>query len=129
MESEIKSHTDKNTWTLVKRPPNTKVINRMWILTEKREGESLRYKARYVAKSFSQRQGIDYDQTYAPVVHQQSIRVLISHAIMNGSFIRHVDIKTAYLNSELDEQIYMNQPFMFERVREWFANSTKQSMD
>lgn len=115
MTNEYESLTSKKTWTLVEPPPNAKIIGRMWILREKFEPEGKWYKARFVARGFTQKQCDDFSDTYAPVVHQSSVRLLMSHAVNNEMKLFHIDVKTAYLNSELTETIYIRQPYLFER--------------
>ena len=112
MDEEIKSLEEKGTYYLIKRPPKTKVVKNRWILTKKEDG---RYKARLVAKGFTQKFGVDYQETFSPVIRCTSIRLLLSHANASGMLIHHVDVKNAYLNSPLQETIYMEQPYLFER--------------
>ena len=114
MDDEIKSQHASKTWSLVKRPENAKVIDSMWVLTKKHEDGYIRFKARLVAKGFAQRSGIDYTETFAPVMRSSSIRLLLSLALNNDMFVHHVDIKTAYLNSKLDKVVYMRQPYLYE---------------
>lgn len=113
IEDEYRSLMSKNTWTLVRPPPGAQVIGSMWILREKFESDGKRYKARFVAKGFNQKDAGSHD-TYAPVVHQSSVRLLMSHAITHNMKLYHIDVKTAYLNSNLNETIYIKQPYMFE---------------
>ena len=72
--------------------------------------ESKRYKARLVAKGFSQKYGQDYDQVFAPVVKQTTLRTLLAIASMNGMTVQHIDVKTAFLNGYLENDIYLKQP-------------------
>ena len=111
MDNEYYSLISKNTWTLVLPPQNAKVIKTRWILSKKNENPGIRYKARLVAKGFTQRPGVDFDETYAPVIRGSSIRLLLAHACKNNLKIHHVDVKTAYLNADLAEEIYIDQPF------------------
>ena len=73
-------------------------------------GEVERYKARHAAKGFTQKPGIDYDETFSQVVRYSSIRTLLAFAVQNGMIIHQMDVVTAFLNGTLNEEIYMEQP-------------------
>ena len=115
MDNEYQALMRNGTWTLTEAPKNAKIIKTKWILTKKPDGESVKCKARLVAKGFDQRDGIDYDETYAPVLRSSSIKVLLSHALKNDLQIHHVDVKNAYLNAPLENDIYVEQPFGYEK--------------
>ena len=104
------------TWEIVKLPPNKKIVGCRWIFTikHKADGSIERYKARLVAQDFTQTYGIDYDETFAPVVKLNSIRVLLSIAVNLDWPLLQFDIKNAFLNGDLDEEIYMRIPPGFE---------------
>lgn len=112
MDEEIKSHGDNHTWSLVKLPEGRKAIKAKWVFKTKRDenGEILRYKARLVAKGCSQKYGIDYDETYSPVVRYSSVRLLIALAVQKKMKIHQMDAVTAFLQGDLDEDIFMEQP-------------------
>ena len=74
------------------------------------DGSVEKYKARLVAQGFGQKAGIDFFDTYSPVVHITTIRVLLALASIHKLFIHQMDVKTAFLHGDLDEEIYMNQP-------------------
>ena len=74
------------------------------------DGTIDKFKARLVAKGFTQKDGIDYFDTYAPVARISTIRVLVALASMHNLVIHQMDVKTAFLNGELQEEIYMEQP-------------------
>ena len=114
LDEEYAALIKNETWILVQRPKDAKLIKTRWILTKKQEGESTRYKARLVAKGYNQQHGIDFDETYAPVLRSSSIKVLLSHALNNHLEIHHVDVKNAYLNAPLNEVVYVEQPFGYE---------------
>ena len=114
MDDEYNSLISNNTWTLTKAPEGAKIIKTQWILTEKNEVSGIRFKARFVAKGFTQRPGIDFTETFAPVMRKSSVRLLIAFACRNKMLIHHVDVKTAYLNADLAEEIYIDQPFGYE---------------
>ena len=119
-KDEIESIVKNKTWTLVDLPPNRKPIGCRWIFKIKHNasGNVERYKARLVAKGYSQTHGIDYDETFAPVVKFSSIRILLAIAARHNLEIQQMDVKTAYLNRELEEDIDMRQPEGFIKVGE-----------
>lgn len=116
MEEEWKSHQSNRTWSLVPLPPGRKSIKAKWVFKAKRNdaGEVIRYKARLVAKGCAQKHGIDYNETFSPVVRYASIRFLIALAVKNGYKIHQMDAITAFLQGDLDEEIFMEQPECYE---------------
>lgn len=116
MNEEIANLVEKNTWVVVKRPLNKNVVGCKWVLKIKRKSDGTidRFKARLVARGFSQIPGIDFQETFSPVVKRKTIRVLMSLAVERGWSQEHIDVQSAYLNSELTEEIYMEQPLYFE---------------
>jgi hypothetical protein len=108
-QSEYDSIQAAGTWTLVPLPPGRKAIRCKWVFKIKRlsHGAIDRYKARLVAKGFSQKPGVDYNETFAPVAKFCSIRALVAYHDLE---IHQMDVKTAFLNGELDVDIYMVQP-------------------
>lgn len=115
MVDEFNSLQENNTWELTELPPNRKPIHCKWVFKSKRgaDGTIHRYKARLVAKGFTQRKGIDYDETFSPVVRYSSIRLLIPIAAKYDLDINQMDVVTAFLHGEIDEEIYMFQPSGF----------------
>lgn len=111
-QSEMDSLQSNETWTLVDLPPGRKPITCKWIFSikMKENGSVDRYKARLVVRGFSQVEGIDYDETFAPVVRYDSIRVVLAVSSCLDYEIDHMDVATAFLNGELEEEIYMQQP-------------------
>lgn len=112
IEDEYKSFEQNKAWTLTQLPAGKKAVKCKWIFKKKlgSEGQLLRYKARLVAKGFTQEYGIDYKETYSPVVRYSTIRTLIALAVNLDLHIDHMDVKTAFLNGELQETVYMEQP-------------------
>ena len=112
IRSEMSSLMRNETWSLVPRPVNKNVVGSKWIFKLKRnpDGSIERYKARLVAQGFTQVHGVDYNEVFSPVVKFTSIRTLFAFANDNNYEIHHMDVKTAYLNGELDHEIYMEQP-------------------
>lgn len=117
MKEEYDSLMQNGTWKLTRLPEGRKPLKNKWIFKIKyrQDGSIERYKARLVIKGYSQIYGIDYDQTYAPVVRYASIRYLLAMAVQEDMEITQMDAVTAFLQGELDnEDIYMVQPEGFE---------------
>src|SRR5437667_775970 len=112
MEEEIQSIIDNKTWELSDLPLNRQVIGTKWVLKKKRDGidNVTRYKARVVAKGYSQIAGLDFTETFAPVVRIESIRTLLAIAAFYNLYILHADAKTAFLNGNSDLELYVEQP-------------------
>ncbi|GJR41378.1 retrovirus-related pol polyprotein from transposon TNT 1-94 [Tanacetum coccineum] len=112
IQSEIDSIVHNNTWKLVDLPSGHKPIGHKWIFKKKLrpDGTIEKYKARLVAKGYRQKEGQDFFDTYSPVTRITSIRTLIAIAAIHNLIIHQMDVKTAFLNGELDEEIYMQQP-------------------
>lgn len=116
MKEEYMSLQDNKTWNLVDLPPNRKAIKNKWVFKLKKNeaGEISRFKARLVVKGCSQRFGIDYSETYSPVVRYSTIRYLMGLAAKLDLDINQMDAITAFLQSDLNEDIYMAQPEEFD---------------
>jgi hypothetical protein len=101
-----------NTWVLVDLPLGSKPIGCKWIFRRKYnyDGSIQTFKARLVTKGFRQNEGIDYFDTYAPRVRITSIRVLMALASIYDLYVHQMDVKTIFLNGDLDEKVYMEQP-------------------
>jgi hypothetical protein len=112
MKEEMASIEQNNTWKLVNLPPGHKAIGLKWVYKVKRDegGAIVKYKARLVAKGYVQKQGIDFDEVYAPVARMESIRMLLAVAAQEGWAVHHMDVKSAFLNGELEEEVYVEQP-------------------
>jgi len=112
INDEMDSLQSNETWHLTELPPGCKPIGCNWILKKKLkpDGTIDKYKARLVAKGFRQRENIDFFDTYSPVTRITSIRVLISLAVVYNLIVHQMNVKTAFLNGELEEEIYMEQP-------------------
>ena len=101
-----------HTWELVDLPPGAKTIGCKWIFKRKLKQDKFieKYKARLVAKGFKKRKDVDYFDTFALVTRITSIRVLITLASIHNLVIHQMDVKNAFLNGDLEEEIYMEQP-------------------
>ena len=112
MRSEIDSMDANQVWNLVDPPDGVRPIECKWIYKKKRDmdGNVQVYKARLVAKGFRQVQGIDYDETFSPVAMLKSIRIILAIAAYFDYEIWQMDVKTAFLNGNLEEDVYMIQP-------------------
>ena len=108
----LKSHIENDTRDLVELPNGRTSIGCRWVFKIKHQinGRVERFKGRLVAKGYAQKYGIDYDETFSPVVRFSSIRALLAFAVQNGMLIHQMDVETAFLNGNLDEEIYMDQP-------------------
>jgi hypothetical protein len=115
MRSEIDSMDDNKVWNLVDPPDGVKPIECKWIYKKKRDmdGNVHIYKARLVAKGFRQVQGVDYDETFSPVAMHKSIWIILAIAAYFNYEIWQMDVKTAFLNGNLTEDVYMTQPERF----------------
>ncbi|KAM1925822.1 hypothetical protein ACFX13_033067 [Malus domestica] len=112
INDEMDSLESNQTWHLVDLPPGCKTIGCKWILKRKLkpDGSVEKFKARLVAKGYRQRENIDFFDTYSPVTRITSIRVLFALASIHDLVVHQMDVKTAFLNGELEEEIYMDQP-------------------
>ena len=111
-DAEYQSLLENETWDLVELPPGCKPISCKWVFKVKHDetGKIERFKGRSVAKGFLQKYGIDYDETFSPVVRFSSIRALLAFGVSRKMLIHQMDVVTAFLNGTLDEEIYMEQP-------------------
>lgn len=112
MDDEMQAHKLNNTWTLVDRPSGARTVKGKWVFKKKCDdkGKIIRYKARYVAKGYSQLHGVDYNDTFSPVVRHSSIRFLFAVAVKLRLKIHQLDVVTAFLQGDLEETIFMEQP-------------------
>ena len=112
MQDERKSLHENHTYELVKLPKGMRALNNKWVFIVKVEKHNLkpRYKARLIVKGFGQREGIDFDKIFSPVVKMSSIRTVLGLAASLNLEIEQMDVKTAFLHGDLEEEIYMEQP-------------------
>ena len=114
---EINALEKNGTWEITELPKNKKPVGCKWVFTikYKSDGTIERYKARLVAKGFTQTYGIDYTETFAPVAKLNTVRILLSLAANLDWPLHQLDIKNAFLNGDLDEEVYMTIPPGFEK--------------
>ncbi|QRW07704.1 Copia-like polyprotein/retrotransposon [Ceratobasidium sp. AG-Ba] len=112
MIEELKSIEQHQVWTLVDRPVGKNIVKCRWVFDYKRDsdGEIIRHKARLVGKGFSQRPGVDYVEISSPVAAADSLRTLLSIVAALDLELLQIDVKTAFLHAELEEEIFMEQP-------------------
>ncbi|KAK1613923.1 hypothetical protein QYE76_019440, partial [Lolium multiflorum] len=115
MKSEMGSIYDNQVWTLVDLPDSRKAVENKWIFKRKTDadGNITVYKARLVAKGFRQIQGVNYDETFSPVAKLKSVRILLAIAAFFDYEIWQMDVKTVFLNGDIEEELYMVQPKCF----------------
>lgn len=115
MDVEMGAMKENNVWTLVDLPPGKKVIRSRWVFKLKRDtdGNVERHKARLVARGYTQKPGIDYGETYSPVVKFSTVRTLLALAASENLLVDHMDVTSAFLYGDIDRDIYMEQPAGF----------------
>src|SRR5437763_12247188 len=112
MDEEYGALMKNHTWRLVPPRKGNNIIDCRWIykIKHKADGSIDRYKARLVAKGFKQRYGIDYEDTFSPVVKAATIRLVLAVAVSRGWSLRQLDVKNAFLHGVLGEEVFMRQP-------------------
>ena len=112
MKKEMESLYENEVWDLVEPPKGRKIVGSKWVFKEKMgaDGTTEHYKARLVAQGFSQKRGLDYDETFSPVVRTESVRSMIALAAKDNLLLHQIDVTTAFLNGTLEEEVYMKQP-------------------
>jgi len=112
MEQELASVEQNSTWELVNLPAGHRPISLKWVFKLKKNklGAVIKHKARLVAGGFVQQEGIDYDDAFAPVARMESVRVLLTLAAQEGWRVHHMDVKSAFLNGDLKEEVFEQQP-------------------
>ncbi|RVW83276.1 Retrovirus-related Pol polyprotein from transposon TNT 1-94 [Vitis vinifera] len=116
VQDEIDALEKNGTWTITDLPVGKRPVGCKWIFTikYKADGSVERFKARLVARGFTQSYGIDYQETFAPVAKLNTIRILLSLAVNQDWCLQQLDIKNAFLNGDLEEEVYMEIPPGFE---------------
>lgn len=116
MVEEYSSIMKNSVWEVVPRPEDKYVVGSRWLYKIKHavDGSVEKFKAQFVAKGFSQKEGVDYDETFAPIARYSSIRAIISVAAQMGWRIHQMDVKIAFLNGVIEEEIYIEHLEGFE---------------
>jgi ATP-binding cassette subfamily B (MDR/TAP) protein 1 len=111
MDDEMDSLSSNQTWELVELPEGKRALHNKWVYRIKEESDgSKRFKARLVVKGFEQKQGIDYTEIFSPVVKISTIRCVLNIVAVENLHLEQLDVKTAFLHGDLEEDIYMHQP-------------------
>lgn len=119
MQEELNQFQRNDVWDLVPKPCQKNIIGTKWVFRNKlnEKGEVTRNKARLVAQGYSQQEGIDYTETFAPVARLEAIRLLLSYAINHDIILYQMDVKSAFLNGVIEEEVYVKQPPGFEDLK------------
>ena len=111
-DSEFESLIENGTWELVPKPEGKNIVGNKWVFKVKRDenGDVQRYKARLVAQGYSQTEGVDYNEVFSPVVRNTTIRSLLALSNAKDWEVHQMDVRTAFLQGNLEEEVYMRQP-------------------
>ena len=114
VKEELQCFDDNEAWELADAPDSGTIVKCKWVLKKKCDGENnVRYRARLVAKGYNQKCGIDYTETFSPVVRHTTLRLLFALSVQLNLDTAHLDVKTAFLNGDLEETVYMQKPDCF----------------
>ena len=115
MQEELNQFERNEVWELVPGPTDQTVIGTKWVYKNKADelGNITRNKARLVAQGYNQEEGIDYEETFAPVARLEAIRILLAYVCFNNFKIYQMDVKSVFLNSYINENFYVEQPSLF----------------
>jgi hypothetical protein len=119
MHEELENFERNQVWILVEPPRDVNVIGTKWGFKNKQgeDGEVVRNKARLVAQGFSQVEGLDFVETFAPVARLEAIRILLAFAAFKGFKLYQMDVKNAFLNGVIQEEVYVRQPPGFKNLK------------
>ena len=112
MDEEIKMIEKNHTWELMQKPKDKEIIGLKWVYKIKynEDGTILKHKARLVTKGYSQLPGVDFKETFSPVVHMETIRIVLALTAQLKLQVYQLDVKSAFLNGEIEEEVYVEQP-------------------
>ena len=112
MQAEMKAIEANKTGDVSSLPDKQKAIGLKWVFKIKKDpsGKVVKHKARLVAKGYAQVQGVDFNEVFAPVVRIETVRVILALAAQGGWQVHHMDVKSAFLNGDLTENVYVKQP-------------------
>ncbi|GKD68927.1 retrovirus-related pol polyprotein from transposon TNT 1-94 [Tanacetum coccineum] len=127
MQDELNQFARNKVWTLVPTPYGKTIIGSKWVFRNRMDetGIVIKNKARLVAQGYNQQEGIDYDETFAPIARLEAIRIFLAFATYMNFTVYQMDVKSAFLNGKLEEEVYVKQPPGFESNE--FPNHIKQS--
>ncbi|WVZ58074.1 hypothetical protein U9M48_008383 [Paspalum notatum var. saurae] len=119
VHEELENFEKNHVWDLVEPPPNCRPIGTKWVFKNKQgeDGMVVRTKARLVAQGFYQKEGIDYEEIFAPVARLEAIKILLAFAASKSFKLQQMDVKSAFLNGFIEEEVYVRQPPGFESAR------------
>jgi len=119
MQDELNQFKRNDIWDLVPKPEHKNIIGTKWVFRNKlnEQGEVIRNKARLVAQGYSQQEGIDYTETFAPVARLEAIRLLLSYAVNHNITLYQMDVKSAFLNGVISKEVFVKQPPGFEDLK------------
>ncbi|RUS73520.1 hypothetical protein EGW08_018705 [Elysia chlorotica] len=119
MDVEMSALRENDTYELTTLPPGKDIVGGKWVFAVKdNQNDEPIFKARFVAKGYSQTQDIDYGETFSPTAHMSSLRALMQISVQNNMIINQMDVKSAYLNAPIDYEIYVKQPEGYEVMGE-----------
>jgi hypothetical protein len=112
MHEELENFERNQVWELVDPPPGCKQIWTKWVWKnkEREKGEVVRNKSRIVSRGYNQKEGIDYEETFAPVACLEAIRILLAFSMAKGFKLYQMDVKSSFLNGVLEEEVFVRQP-------------------
>jgi hypothetical protein len=112
MEDELDQIEKNNTWEMVHRPEDKNVIGSKWIFKNKlnEQGQVVRSKVRLVCKGYAQIEGLDFDEIFSPVARLEAIIMFLAYACHKRFKVYQMDVKSSFLNGDLSEEVYMEQP-------------------
>ena len=113
MDEEFKSFMENDTWILTPTPQNREIVGGKWVRSGS-DNEKI-FRARNVAKGYSQTPGVDYHETFASTARMSSVRMLMRHAVQNSMVVHQKDVKTAFLNAPMGCEIFVKQPKEYEK--------------
>ena len=134
MQEELHQFELNNVWELVNSPDPRKhnIIGTKWMYRNKQDehGQVVRNKARLVAQGYTQIEGIDFDETFAPVARLEAIRILLAYANHHNIILYQMDVKSAFLNGKLEEEVYVAHPrvLKIQSILTKYSDSTRPSM-
>jgi hypothetical protein len=119
MQEELNQFQRNDVWNLVPKPEHKNIIGTKWVFRNKlnEQGEVVRNKVRLVAQGYTQHEDIDYTKAFAQVARLEAIRLLLSYEVNHGIILYQMDIKSAFLNGVISEELYVKQPPGFEDLK------------